>query len=163
MKKLWRSQQGITLAELLVGLGILSLIMSTIGAGLFQALGTQAEVRGDGHAIDELRKGFGWIAQDVKMANSTDLVDGAPAVSSVTLTSTDNYDGAEVSHTVSYALVVDRLVRTYDGTDHTVGRRVVSVSFSRSGNTVTAQFEVDVVVGTTRTLSLKTVMRSTSS
>ena len=163
MKKLWRSQRGFTLVEVLVGVGILGIIMGTIGAALFQALGTQAEVRDDGHAIDELRRGLAWIAQDVKMANSTNLEDGASAVPTVTLTWTDNFNDAGASHTSSYALVEDRLVRTYDGSGHVVGRRVVSVSFSRSGSTVTAQFEVDAGEGTTRTLSVRTVMRSTSS
>ena len=53
----------------------------------------------------------------------------------------------------------DRLVRTYDGNEHTVAHRAVSVSFSRFGQTITAQVEVDAAPGTTKTLSVNAVMR----
>ena len=161
LKKLWHSQGGFTLVEMLVGVGLLTIIMSTIGTSLFQALHTEKEVVDDGLGINELRKGLSWFAEDVKMANSTDLVDGAPAVSSVALSWTDQFNDAGVSHTSNYVLVGDRLVRTYDGNAHTVAHRVVSVAFSFSGRTVTAQVEVNAEPGTTRTLSVQTIMRST--
>ena len=161
MKKLWRCQKGFTLAEVLVGVSILTAVMSTVGMALFQALGTETRVVDDGLAISELRKGLGWFAGDIKMAKSTDLVDGAPAVSSATFSWTDEFQAAGTPHTISYAVVGDSLVRTYDGIAHTVTRRAVSASFSRSGQTITAQFEVDAGAGTTRILSVETFMRLT--
>jgi len=162
LRNFLRDSRGFTLVEVLVGVGILTIVMSTIGTAMFQALGTQKGVVDDGLAINELWKGLSWFAEDVKMAQNTDLVDGAPAVASVTFTWTDEFNDAGVSHTSSYALVDDMLVRTYDGNAHTVARRAISAAFSLSNRTVIAQFEVDAGAGTIRTLSLKTLMRSAS-
>ena len=156
MKKLWRSQRGFTLTEMLVYVGILTIITSTIGAGLFQVLGTQAAVRDDGHAIDELRKGLSWVSEDVKRAKDADITSGV-----LTLTWTDEYGDVGTNHTITYQLVGDQLIRTFDGTAHTVARRVVSASFSLSSRTVTTQVEVDADLGSTRTLSVNTLMKST--
>ena len=146
-----------------MGVSILTILMSTIGVAMFQALGTQRRVVDDGLAVNELRKGLSWLAVDVRMAKGTDLADLAPAVSSVTFTWTDEFNNSAAPHTSSYALVGNRLVRTYDGSAHTVARRVLSVEFSRSDKTVTAQLELDAGAGTTRTISLRTLMRSASS
>ena len=94
------------------------------------------------------------------MAQTGDLVDGGPAVSSVILNWTDEYQEASISHISSYVLTGDKLVRTYDGESHIVAHRVVSVGFSRASNTITVQLEVEAGGQTTNTLSLKTVMRS---
>ena len=159
MKKLWRSQQGVTLVEVLVGVGIMTIIMTFIGSAIFLALGTEKQIVDDGRAILELRRSFSWFAEDVKMSRSTDLVDGGSAASSVTLTWTDEFGGAGVAHTSSYNLVGDRLVRNYDGNAHTVAQGVVSVGFLLSGRTVTAELEVDAKPDTIRTLSVEAVMR----
>ena len=58
MKKLWRSQRGFTLVELVVVVSILTIVMGTIGAAMFQAMETEKEVVDDGLANSELRKGF---------------------------------------------------------------------------------------------------------
>ncbi len=158
LKKLWSSQRGFTLAEMIVGVGILSIIMGTIGTSLFQALGTQREVADDGLAINEIRNGLSWFAEDVKRARDADVTSGV-----LTLTWTDEFGGDGTNHTVTYELVGDSLVRTYDGSNHTVAHRVVSVAFTLSSRTITAQLEVNAEPGTTRTLSMKTVMRSTPS
>lgn len=159
MKKLWRSQRGFTVIELIASLGLFSMVTCGVGMTIFQALVTEARVVDDGVAINELRNGLAWFASDVKMAKSTDLVDEGEPASACTLTWIDDFSGAELSHTSSYALVDDRLVRTYDGNAHTVANRVISVSFSRSGDTITAQCEVNCGPGITKTLSVKTVMR----
>ncbi|MFQ5875174.1 MAG: prepilin-type N-terminal cleavage/methylation domain-containing protein [Dehalococcoidia bacterium] len=163
MRKLLQNSRGFTLVEMLVGVGVLVIVVTAIGAGIFQSLGTHKGVVDDGLAINELRKGFSWFAGDVQMARTTDLVDGAPSVSTVNFTWTDEFEGAGVTHTSSYSLTGDRLVRTYDGNSHTVAHRVVSVAFSLSSRTVTAQLEVDAGSGTTRVLTLNTLMRSTAS
>ena len=171
MSKLTRflkDSRGFTLVELLVGITLLSITMSTIGAGLFRALGTQSSVVDDGLAINELRKSFSWFAGDVKMATSTNLSIGGATSSSVTLSWKDQFNDVDITHTSTYALdVVDntRLVRTYTSnatsTSHTIAHRVVSVSFFLNGtSTVVAEMEVDARPGVTRTLSLSTVMRS---
>ncbi len=148
------------MVEMLVGVSLMTIIMSTIGAAMFLAMGTEKEIIDDGRAINEIRNGLGWIAGDVKMAKGVDLMDGAPAAPSATFTWTDQFNDTGVTHTASYALVDDRLVRTYDGNAHTVAHRVVSVGFTLSSRTVTTLIEVNAEPGTTRALSVKTVMRS---
>ncbi len=56
-----RAQTGgllFTLVELLVGITLLGVAMSTIGMGVFRALGTKSGAVDDGLAINELREGF---------------------------------------------------------------------------------------------------------
>ena len=168
MSKLTRflkDNRGFTLVELLVGITLLSITMSTIGAGLFRALGTQSGVVDDGLAINELRKGFSWFAGDVKMATSTDLDIGGATSPSVTLSWKDQFNDVDITHTSTYDLVGDRLVRTYTSnatsSSHTIAHRVVSASFYLNGtSTVIAEVVVNAKPGVTRTLSLSTIMRA---
>ena len=147
-----------TLVELLVGVTLLSSVMSTVGISLFQALTTERVIVDDGLAINELRRGVSWFADDVMMAQTSDLVDAAPATSTVTFNWINQYNDVGQAHSSSYAHVGDRLVRTYDGASHTVAQRITSVTFSRSGDSVTVQLEVDAGNSTTRTLSLQNTM-----
>ncbi len=168
MSKLTRflkDSRGFTLVELLVGITLLSITMSTIGAGLFRALATQGGVVDDGLAINELRKGFSWLAGDIKMATSTNLSIGGATSSSVTLSWKDQFNDVDITHTSTYALVGDRLVRTYTSnatsTSHTIAHRVLSASFFLNGtSTVVVDVEVNAKPGATRTLSLSTIMRA---
>ena len=84
--QLLKSQSGFTLAEALVRVGILTVAMSAISVGIFNALGTEKGVVDDWLAINELRKGFNWFAEDVMVAAGTNLYDEAPPVPYVTLT-----------------------------------------------------------------------------
>ena len=160
LKNFWRQQEGVTLAEVVVGLGILTIVMSTLGMSLFQAIGTQKDVADDGLAIYELRKAISWLHQDIEMAASTDLADGLPAVTSATFNWTNKFDNTWDVHSSAYSLVGNEIVRTYDGVAHVVARRVVSAAFSLSGNTITIQLDVDAGFGTTRSLSLEAAMGS---
>ena len=158
-----REAEGFTLVEMLVGITLLTIVMSTIGTSSFQALKTQQRISEDGLAVNELRKGLGWFAEDAKMATSTNLTDGAPATTTVTMSWRDYFNVTSttgVLHTASYALNGDRLERTYDSSTHTVARDVVTALFSLGSTTVTAQIEVNAEPGTTRTLSVDSVMRA---
>jgi hypothetical protein len=140
-------------------MSILSIVSGAIGPSIFHALGTTRGVVREGVATSELRRGLSWLAEDSKMATTTSLVDGAAPVSNVTFSWTDKYQGAGIAHTSSYAMVSGRLVRTYDGSSHTVAQGVVSLAFSRSGQSVIAAVEVTSNISATRTLSVQSVMR----
>ncbi len=161
MKKRFGSQPGFTLAEVLVSVGLLTIATSIIGTSLFQALATQRVVQDDGKAINELRKGIGWFAEDIKMAQTAEVTGGV-----LTLTWTDLFNDANQDYTVTYAKAGNLLMRTLSvGTTtnaHAVVRRVSSVSFSISDHTVSALVEVDSTPQNTRTLSASAVMRPTS-
>lgn len=133
------SSDGFTLAEVLVTVGLLSITMSLMGGSIFQALGIVRFWQDDAIATKELRHAIMWFSRDAPNAQATDLVDGAPPVSSVSMSWTDK-DG--VPHTAIYSLVANRLVRNYDGNEITVARIVDSVSFSRSGSILTLNLTV---------------------
>ena len=165
LRGLLSDSRGLTLVEMLVGITLLSITMGILGSALFRALGTQSSVVDDGLAINELRKGLSWFAGDAKMATSTSLALGGATSSSVTLSWKDQFNDVDTTHTSTYDLVDDRLVRTYTSnatsTSHTIAHRVVSASFFLNGtSTVVAEVEVDARPGVTRTLSLTTIMRA---
>ena len=160
MRRIFRDCGGFTLVEMLVSIGILSIVMATVGTGLFQSLKTQSGVVDDGTAINELRKGLSWFASDVKMAQTSTLIDLDPAVASVTFTWTDQFQDASVPHTSTYAVVGDELIRTYDSNSHAVARDVVSAEFSLNSRSVVVKVTVNSGPGVTRNLSVNTIMRS---
>ena len=97
------------------------------------------------------------------MAFSTNLTNGAPATTTVTMGWTDYFNATStsgVSHTASYALNGDSLERSFDGNTHTVARGVVSAVFSLASTTLTANVEVRGEHDTTRILSVSAVMRA---
>ncbi len=152
-------QRGFTLIELMVGIGIMSLVVGGIGSTVFYSVGTGRNVVKDGQAINELRKGFSWFSSDAKMAKTTSLIDGAGAVTSATFDWTDEYEDAGTPHTISYALTGSRLVRTMDGVGYPVASNVTSVEFTRSGQVVTVQATVNTGSGVATTLSVSSLMR----
>ncbi len=144
--------------EVLVGVAILSIILGTIGAAFFQSVSTQRTIVADGLAINEVRKGLGWFAPDVRMAQYAQV--GAEG-DTLTLTWTDDFDFRFDCHSSSYILAGDTLNRTYDGTSHTIARRVASVTFTAEpADTVTIELEVETGPGTTETVSMTTSMMS---
>lgn len=159
MKARPSSQRGYLLIDLLIGLAVLALLTIGVGTTLFQSVGVQRAHTDAAAARNELRKALGWFAEDVKMASSADLVDGAPPVASATFTWTDKFGAASTAHSASYALVSGRLLRTYDATTHTVAHDVASLSFSRSASAVTLQLQVSSVLADPQTASLTVVMR----
>ncbi len=132
-----RSQRGYTLVEVMVGTGILGLISTLIGSGLFQTITLRGKTSETFQAAGSTRTATGWITQDIPMALTTDLVDGGAPVSSATFTWTDLFQNAQAPHSVSYALVSGNLQRNYDGTTDVIGRGITDVSFTRAGRLVT--------------------------
>jgi len=156
------SSLGFTLTEVIIGMGILTVVTGTAGVATMQTLESRTMEREDSLAAFELRKGLSWVAEDASMAATSDLLDGGPSASSVVINWIDKFQDAGTAHTASYVVVNGSLIRSYDGVAHPVARRIVSASFSRSGKTVTAQLEVRVNSQTTRQLTVKTIMRAAS-
>ena len=151
------------MVEVLVGAAILSIILGTIGAAFFQSVSTQRTIVADGLAINEARKGLSWFAPDARMAQHAEV---GPEKDTLTLSWIDEFIGSGipgpiVCHTSRYELVDDTLNRTYDGTTHTIARRVVSVTFTAEpADTVTIALELETGPGTTETVSMTTTMMS---
>ncbi len=131
-------RQGFTLVELLVSMGILGLVVTLVGAGIFQGVNLSNRVSDGFKAQGDTRGPVFWLDRDIAMAYNTTLVDGAAPVTSATFTWTNYFGGAATAHNLSYALVGTDLQRTYDGVVSKIGRRVSAITFSRSGRVVTA-------------------------
>ncbi len=162
MKWLRSASLGFTLTEVVIGMGILTIVTGSVGVATMQTLESRTMEREDSLAAFELRKGLSWIAEDASMAATTDLIDGGPAAPSIVMDWVDKFQDLGTPHTASYIVVNGALIRTNDGVAHPVAQRVVSASFLRSGKTLIAQLEVRVNSQTTRQLSVNIIMRAAS-
>lgn len=129
-------QRGITLIETLVALALVGIVMSVSGSAFFQFLTQPQKQGGNIAAAYDVRNASVWVARDAQMAQTTNLVDGAAPVSSVSLGWTDPPTEGGASHTVTYTLSGSNLLRTYDGQGLAVAHDVRSAGFSRSGSTI---------------------------
>ncbi len=151
------------MVEVLVAVAILSIILGTIGAAFFQSVSTQRTIVADGLAINEARKGLSWFAPDARMAQHAEVGDDGDTLN---LAWSDDFDFRFDCHTSQYALTGDTLNRTYDGTTHTIARRVVSVTFAAeppppdTANAITIALELETGPGTTEIVSMTTSMMS---
>jgi type II secretory pathway component PulJ len=128
-----RDEQGGILLELLVAAGITALIAGLLASIVFQFFRTSEKGTEGLIALHEVQNTTQWITRDVTMAETSDLVDGAPAVQSMTLTWTEGV----MVHTVTYSLSGTDLQRVINGQVGIVARNVSSISFSLSNNVIT--------------------------
>ena len=135
-----RWQRGSTLIDLVVAIGIGSVIMVGAGESIFQVLSGVNRGVDRLSTVRDIENAALWLTRDARMAEITDISDGASPVSSLTLQWTDSQGGG--THTVSYAISGSKLIRNFDGVDTTVSRRINSVAFSRSGRLLNLQIEV---------------------
>ena len=163
MGRFLRNQSGFTLVEVLVAVSILSIILGTVGAAFFQSVSTQRTIVDDGLAINEARKGLSWFAPDVRMAQYAKVGDQG---NTLTLAWIDDFAFKFDCHTSEYQVVNNSLQRKYDGTTHTIARRVAAVDFTaepeppETASTVNIELEVETGPGTTETVSMTTSMMS---
>lgn len=160
LRRLARSSAGVTLVEAVVAIGILTMAVALVGTSIFQSLSIQRYWRDDVIATKEWRHAGSRFATDLFNAETIDLVDGAAPVSAVTFTWVDN---AGNSHTATYSLVGDTLIRNVDGFQTTVARGVLSAGFSRNDRLVTFDLEVQADLGKTESMSLQTYLRMLNS
>lgn len=157
LRRLFKESSGAALVELLVTIVIMVSITSLLTTSFSQVSSIRKPWRDELAATKDLRHAGSWLAGDAFNAQTTDLVDGNPSVSSVTLNWTD---GGGLPHVSQYTVSGSRLVRDLDGEPIVVARQVVSVGFSISGSVITFDLEVAASDGTTKTTSLKTYLRA---
>jgi type II secretory pathway pseudopilin PulG len=156
-QRLLRESSGAALIELLITVVIMVSIASLLTTSFSQVSSVRKPWRDELAATKDLRHAGSWLARDAFNAQTTNLVDGNPAVGTVTLNWTD---GGGLSHISQYVLTGGQLVRDIDGDQIVVARQVVSVGFSLSGSVITFNLEVAASDGTTKTTSLKTYLRA---
>ena len=155
IRRLWRAQAGVTLAELIIVVGIMSAVLPTVGSQLFSAISIGQSWQNDIGATVTLRQASNYVMRDAVAAQTISLgVASAPA-DTVTLTWQDT---SAVDHTVVYALSGSKLVRTLDSVSLAVARNVNSVEFSRTGDLLNFVLVVDAATGTTDTVSAQSAL-----
>ncbi len=127
-------QKGFTLTELLVALPIGAAILLVVVSSYFQVMKGRVDIAQRSIAMAEMDNAIHWLAGDLVMAQTTDLIEEAPPVSSMTLEWQDlthwAADEGVIDHSVSYILFENELQRNYDGQFTIVGRHMTYVGFS---------------------------------
>lgn len=157
LRGLWSESSGYSLVEMLVYVGLLTSLVSIMSVGLSQALNSRPAIVDDGLAAHEVRRSLSWFAEDVEMAREADLTGGV-----LTLTWTNYFEDEGTDHTVTYALVGDNLVRTYDGVALEAARGVATATFAIDARAITAQVEINAKRDETRTGAVKALMMAES-
>jgi len=136
-----RDERGFTLIEMALALAVANLIIVGISSAFFQIVKDTDEGVDRLEALHDIEIATTWLSRDIRATETTDLVDGAPAVSQVEFQWTEEWGGTSVPHLSSYILSGTDLIRTYDGSQLRVASYVSNVEFSLSGNTVTVTLE----------------------
>jgi prepilin-type N-terminal cleavage/methylation domain-containing protein len=152
-----REQRGVGLIEVVVSMSILGVAGGLMMTGVFQTTSYQRSWQYKVAAQQELRRGGSWLSVDAVNAETTSLVDGAAATSTLTMTWVDGSGGP---HSVGYALDGSSLIRNIDGTEFTIARRVDSVAFSQVGSLLTFDLEIQTYEAASVSRSLLSYLRA---
>ena len=135
-----RSQSGFTLVELLVALGIMSLMLPTVITSIYQIARGTTRITNELRIQQDIELASSWFTRDLALAKTTDVDDSVPPVTSMRVDWVDEtgwaVEGSE-SHYVEYTLIAPNLYRNYDGNISIVARYVSSIAFSREGTYIT--------------------------
>lgn len=122
-------KRGITLVETVVAFGIATMLVAVLGSAIFQFMRFTEQGNDQFRALHDVQNAGYWVTLDGKRAQTTDLIEGADPVASMTLYWTDEGQ----SHEVKYSRSGTDLQRTHnDTTITTVARHIASVEFSIS-------------------------------
>ena len=137
-------QRGFNLVEMVVSLGLLSLVMTLAGSGLFQAMGSQRWWLDDSIATRDLRHALSAYGSDAAKAEVVDLLDAGGPVTSLTITWSDETGGLKTS---AFAQAGSTFTRTVDGNTSVLARNVTAVAFNRSGKNLDLSLTVSAGTG----------------
>ncbi len=143
-------QQGFTIFELMVAMAIGGLIMPVMVGSIIQINRGTSQVNDNAVVQQDIDNASSWFTRDLSLAKTTDVLDGASAVSSMRVSWVDEtgwaVEGGE-AHCAKYSIQTGttRLERNYDGGNNCanpgtitiIARNVESILFSRSGNFIT--------------------------
>lgn len=122
-----------TLIETLIAMGISTIILGGLAAGIYTI--TDVTGRGDAeiHALRDIQSASWWISNDARMARSAILTGGNPATGVILQWN----DGDGNSYTSTFTFSDTELVREYNDDTTTVAWSVSSAEFSLSGDMLT--------------------------
>ena len=150
-----RSAAGYTLIEVMVAIGITSLVVGIFGTSVYQVVSLQTYWRDDVGANRELRRAGTWFSNDSLNAVTTSLTDGAASVNTLTMNWVSG--GSNVSAT--YSVSNDELIRNFEGQQLPVARDVSSATFSISNKLLTFTLTVNSGDIATESRTLQTYLR----
>ncbi len=122
------NQKGFTLLEVLLILGIGTVVLLALVGSIFMVMRVVPEIRERAVALADIESAAHWLNRDVPMGRASNLVNNAPPVVQMTITWLDYTKAAELeealSHSVSYSWSssTGELQRNYDGLITIVGR-----------------------------------------
>lgn len=135
------NEKGFTLLEVLVAMLVGGMIMAAIVSGIFQISFGTGQISERNTALADIDNAAHWLTRDVVMGQSTDLWEGAPPTSNMTITWTDftSFEGGEesISHSANYTYSGTELRRNCDGVVTIIGRHLTNVEFSIDNRLVT--------------------------
>ncbi len=161
------NQKGFMLIEILVALGVGTVILLSIVGSLFLLTRAIPEIRKEVVALADIERATHWLTRDVVMGRNNSLVNDDPPVAQMTVTWYDYTKAADleesVSHSVHYTWSpgTGELQRNYDGVVTIVGSHLTNVEFSRDDRFVIVSLtsSIDEESRSTVTRSYKLLMR----
>ena len=160
-------QKGSSLLSLLLLAGTMSamwfvFLMNIVSMGEAQVAERSdfASVSYSDESLDVAGSAVEAIAADLSAATWTDLSDGSQGLSSITLARYDRFGGLPLAETVRYEVARGALERTSGTFTEVVVSGVTSVSFSRSGKTVTTSLEIESTSGIFQTVEFTALLSS---
>lgn len=132
LKKILSCQKGMTLLESIVAIGLSGLVLPVAASSVFHIVVDSEVSRNHIVALQDIWHAADIIKNDVHLAQTSNLDNGAPPVNSLNLSWVDA--GTGVSHSVSYYLSGTKLVRDNGTTVSSAGRYISSVEFSLTAN-----------------------------
>ena len=121
------------MVEVITAVTISAMITGVLGTAMYQFVNVTERGNDEFKTTHDMQNAGHWITLDAQRAQTTDLVDGAPDVNSVTLSWSDGGH----SYSSSYSVSGTELQRNFNSTVTTVARHVSSIGFSLSGGIIT--------------------------
>ena len=134
-------QKGFTLVEILVVMGVGSVILMGALLSIQQVLVGTDRSNSQVVALTDVNQATLRIKRDLIMTQETDLTDGDPVPQSSVILSWTDYtsfgsENESRSHSSSYTLSGTDLLRNYDGTVSIAGRQITSIGFTQDGRVI---------------------------
>ena len=158
MKRM-NGQKGFLLIEMLLALGISSIIVTSLGVSLHQFIRISDQGNAKLSTLHDVRNAGFWINRDGGRAESTNLVEGAGPVNTVTM----NWTAGGQAHVVTYSLSGTEIKRDHNGNVITIARHVTQLEFSLNQRVISTDMTSSITgrADATEIVSLKTWLRPT--
>lgn len=132
------AQRGTSLWEVMVATAVGGALGVIIVGALFQLTKTASDGRGQTDVTTSILTSNRWMTRDIRMAATTDLLDGASGIASAQF----DWDDSGTPISCSYSLSGGSLTRACGPDTVIVARGASGLTFARTGSLVTAEFTV---------------------